>query len=199
MLYFWSSGNIGEFFPPASGFPLSQPSDCFCLSPTIPTPCFFSRQRAPTHALPKGPGTLLHPSSLLCQTRSPDTPGRRGEGRKGWYFHPSGSGTAGVRRAGGWGVRKVSGRDVDVGKKPRLPSGTKPSAEINIGMGARRVAAAAATTEHGQAGWGLLCMDLESREDVRDAYLRRTRSISPTGLFSQIFPTRAHGGNPDLK
>lgn len=29
---------------------------------------------------------------------------------------------------------------------------------------------------------GATCMDLESREEVRDAYLRRTRSISPTGL-----------------
>lgn len=46
---------------------------------------------------------------------------------------------------------------------------------------------------------GLLCMDLESREEVRDAYLRRTRSISPTGLFSQTFPTRAHGGQPRIK
>lgn len=46
---------------------------------------------------------------------------------------------------------------------------------------------------HGQAGRGATCMDLESREEVRDAYLRRTRSISPTGFVS-LCPSLARRG-----
>lgn len=46
-------------------------------------------------------------------------------------------------------------------------------------MGARRRRAATTGMDRQE---GATCMDSESREEVRDAYLRRTRSISPTGL-----------------
>ncbi|KAH8778674.1 hypothetical protein F5883DRAFT_217904 [Diaporthe sp. PMI_573] len=74
--------------PLTSRFPFIPTLVCLCLLPTIPDPCFFSRQRTPTHPLPKAPGgyTLLTPSSLPCQTRSPDTPGRRGEGSRVFFI-----------------------------------------------------------------------------------------------------------------
>lgn len=84
-------------FSLVSRFPLSQPW-LLVFTPTIPNPCFFLAS-GPPPTRSQGPGYPLTPFIPPCQTRSPDTPGRRE--RKGWYFHPSGSGTAGVTGEGG--------------------------------------------------------------------------------------------------
>lgn len=99
--YFWSSGgNIGDFFPP-----LREPVSfipalllCFYNLRYLNPPVLFLASGTPTHALPRPRVPFPTPPHPSLSNTQPDTPGRKE--RKGWYFHPSGSGGTGGLKGG---------------------------------------------------------------------------------------------------
>lgn len=109
VLYFWSSGNIGEILPscepvsfiPTLGllvFTTYDTKPLFLFSPADPHPCAS-----------QGPGYhSSRPSSILIKhTARTLRDGEESEG-KGGIFHPRGSGTAGMK-GGVKGVSEVRG------------------------------------------------------------------------------------------
>lgn len=178
-------GKYRGLFPPSSraGFLYSSLVVVF-LQPTIPKPpCSISCQRDPHPRAPEAPGSLSHPPSSLLVKHAAGHAGTKGEERvvfsSEWFGRDGGVERGqGCVSMGSW----EGGTSLQEKGKLPLPSQDKTFCRnFNVGMG---VGGGGGGDWHGQAGRGATCMDLESREEVRDAYLRRTRSISPTGFVS---------------
>lgn len=175
----------GTFSPPPSraGFLYSSLVVVF-LQPTIPKPpCSISCQRDPHPRAPEAPGSLSHPPSSLLVKHAAGHAGTKGEERvvfsSEWFGRDGG-----VERGQGCVSMGLWEGGTSLQEKGNLPLPSQDKTfcrNFNVGMG---VGGGGGGDWHGQAGRGATCMDLESREEVRDAYLRRTRSISPTGFVS---------------
>jgi hypothetical protein len=193
VLDFGHLGNIGELFPSCEPVSFIPTLGFACVyKPKIPNPrvSFLASGPPPT----RFPRTrvqstpFLYPLLPFMSSLSNMQPGHAGTGARGetrvaFFIR--------VVRASGHG-EAWGGGGVAVGKKKHcLPSGKIKT--FYRGLKWHGAAPQRRLTRDRQED-ALLCMDLESKEEVRDAYLRRTRSISPTGLFHlKLFPTRDAG------